>query len=85
MQKIYFKPPKVKTKRRNTNQPLPEWNSTINDLNKYKLTSSEIVSKLTNIIFIIAKKKDKFCFKKFGNSKKRFARGSYDYNNIINY
>lgn len=41
--KVYYRPPKVKPNKNKKTKPLPEWNSSINDLNKYKLTSSEIV------------------------------------------
>jgi hypothetical protein len=40
--KIYYKPPKVKP-RKNKNKPLPEWNDSINNLDKFKLTSTQIV------------------------------------------
>jgi hypothetical protein len=40
--KIMYKPPKVKPSKNKT-KPLPEWNDTINNLDKYKLTSSEVV------------------------------------------
>lgn len=46
--KIYYRPPKVKPSK-NKAKPLPEWNSTINDLGKYKLTSTEVVRILYKI------------------------------------
>ncbi len=44
--KINF-PKKLKTAKKNTEvkeKPKPEWNDNINDVKKYKLTSSELVS-----------------------------------------
>jgi hypothetical protein len=41
--KIYYVPPKVKPSKNKSSKPLPEWNSNINDLEKYKLTSTECV------------------------------------------
>jgi hypothetical protein len=39
---MYYKPPKVTAKRK-TGIPLPEWNSDVTDMKKYKLSSTEIV------------------------------------------
>ena len=41
--KIFYQPPKVKINKKKKAKPLPEWNDSINDLGKYKLSSSEIV------------------------------------------
>ena len=41
--KIYYRPPKVKIDKNKINKPIPEWDSSINDLHKYKLSSTEIV------------------------------------------
>lgn len=40
--KLLYKPPKVKPSKR-AKKPLPEWNSFQTDLDKYKLSSTEIV------------------------------------------
>jgi hypothetical protein len=40
---MYYKVPKVTTKRK-SNIPPPDWNSDVSDLNKYKLSSTDIVS-----------------------------------------
>jgi hypothetical protein len=39
--KIHYRPPKVKAAK--NKKPLPEWNSTVTDLDKLKLTSTEVV------------------------------------------
>lgn len=41
--KIMYKPPKVKPAKNKKNKPLPEWNDTINNLDRFKLSSSEVV------------------------------------------
>jgi hypothetical protein len=40
---VYYRPPKVKPNKNKSSKPLPEWNNTIGDLEKYKLNSSEVV------------------------------------------
>jgi hypothetical protein len=47
MKNVYYRPPKVKAMKKATVPP-PEWNSDVNDLGKYKLSSTDIVSKLFN-------------------------------------
>lgn len=39
--KIHYRPPKVKASK--NKKPLPEWNSTVSDIDKYKLSSTDIV------------------------------------------
>lgn len=41
--KLLYKPPKVKPSKKIKNKPLPEWDTNINDLTKYKLNSNEMV------------------------------------------
>jgi hypothetical protein len=51
--KVYYRPPKVKPSKKNQNKQLPEWDATINDLNKYKLSSGEIVN-IYDIFYIFS-------------------------------
>lgn len=48
--KVYYRPPKVKPSKNKSNKPLPEWNSTINNLDQYKLTSSEVLKRKINSV-----------------------------------
>lgn len=41
--KIYYRPPKVKKSKALANKRMPEWNDNISDLNKMKLSSTEVV------------------------------------------
>ncbi len=47
------KKPNAPTNKPNNPKPLPEWNATINDVDKYKLSSAEIVK--TNFRFSFTK------------------------------
>lgn len=45
MNKKKYVPPKVKPSKKKKTEPLPEWNSNLSDLSKFKLTPAEQVSK----------------------------------------
>lgn len=75
-----YKPPKVKPNKNKKTKPLPEWNDSINNLDKFKLTSSESVK----IILFLVEKENKLCFEKLRSSEKRLC-GTIEASSISKY